>query len=159
MYCCISGAHLCFDLIFLIVYRYLLIYCTTHILCEINIKKIYKNNFRIEIVFIKGLFLSLKSELELTRPRGQGCVLGLKKRYRFRKRVTYFNRQTDRRTYPIIEMRERTSIISNEFCRIFYVMNVSFLHFSRKRYGPTDRRMDGRTDGRTYPLIEMRGRI
>ena len=55
----------------------------------------------------------------------------------------------------------------NEFRRIFCAVNVTFLHFSRKRYGPTDGPTDGRTDGptdrptdrRTYPLIEMRGRI
>ena len=86
-----------------------------------------------------------------------------KKRYRQRKRVTYFDGQTDRRTYPVIEMRERTSNISNEFRHIFCAVNVAFLHFSQKRYGRTDRRTDGRTDRRTdrrtYPLIEMRGRI
>ena len=78
-------------------------------------------------------------------------------------RGTYFDGQTDRRTHPVIEMREGKSNISNEFRLIFCAVNVSFLHFSRKRYGRTDRRTDGRTDGptegRTDPLIEMRGRI
>ena len=75
-----------------------------------------------------------------------------------KKRVTYFEGQTNRRTYPVIEMRECTAIISNEFRHIFCAVNVSFPHFSRKRYGRTDGRTDGptdrRTDGRTHPLIE-----
>ena len=50
-------------------------------------------------------------------------------------------------------MRERTSNISYAFRHIFRVINVSFLHFSQKRYGPTD----GPTDRRTYPLLEMQG--
>ena len=29
----------------------------------------------------------------------------------------------------------------------------------RKRYGPMDQQTDQRMDGRTHPLIEMRGRI
>ena len=35
----------------------------------------------------------------------------------------------------------------------------SFLQFKKKNALPTDRRTDGSTDGRTDPLIEMRGHI
>ncbi len=57
------------------------------------------------------------------------------------------------------------------FAIFFCAVNVSFLHFSRKRYGQTggqidgrtdgrtDRQTDGRTDGRRYPITEMLGRI
>ena len=67
--------------------------------------------------------------------------------------VTYIDRKTNRRTYPVIEMR-KGKLISNEFRNIFCAVNVSFLHFLLKAL-----RMDGGTDRRTYPLIEMRGRI
>ena len=60
-------------------------------------------------------------------------------------------------------MQGRQLNISNQARYIFCAVRVSFLHSSRKRYGPTDRRTDGPTDGRTdrrtCPLIEMRGRI
>ena len=79
-----------------------------------------------------------------TRPRGQRCVLGLKRDID-QERVIYFDGQTDRRIYPVIEMREHKSNISNEFRHIICAVNVSFLHFSQERYGPTD----GPTDGRT----------
>ena len=98
----------------------------------------------------------------MPEPRGQRRVLGLKRDID-KERVTYFNGQTDLRTYPVIEMQGRQLNISNESRYIFCAVRVSFLHFSRKRYGRTDRRTDGRTDGptdrRTCPLIEMRGRI
>ena len=45
-------------------------------------------------------------------------------------------------------------VISNEFRHIICAVHVSFLLVSRKRYEPTDRR----TDRRTHPLIEIRGR-
>ena len=43
-------------------------------------------------------------EMAKTIPRGQRCVLGLKRDID-KERVTYSNGQTDRRTYPVIEMR------------------------------------------------------
>ena len=53
-----------------------------------------------------------------TRPRGQRCVLGLKRDID-KERVTYFDGQTDRRTNPVIEMRERQSNISKSFTIFF----------------------------------------
>ena len=70
-----------------------------------------------------------KEKNKETRPRGQRCVLGLKKDID-KERDPYFDGQTDRRIYPVIEMRECTAIISNEFRHIVCAVNVSFLHFS-----------------------------
>ena len=46
-------------------------------------------------------------------------------------------------------MREQKSNISNEFRYIFCAVNVTFLHFSRERYGRNDGRTDQPTDGPT----------
>ena len=56
--------------------------------------------------------------VEQRRPRGQRCILGLKRDI-VRERATHFDGQTDQRTYPVTEMRERKSNISNEFHHIF----------------------------------------
>ena len=45
-------------------------------------------------------------------------MLGLKRDVD-KERVTYFDGQTDQQIYPVIEMRECTAIISNEFRHIF----------------------------------------
>ena len=78
--------------------------------------------------------------------------LGLK---RDKEIVTYFDGQTDRRTYPVIEMREGKLNISNEFRLIFCAVNVSFLHLSRKHYGRMDRLTDilSYRDARTHLKI------
>ena len=76
--------------------------------------------------------------------------------------MTYFDAQTDQRTCPVIEMRERKSKVSNVFRYIFFRRKCFISPLFTKALW-TDQRTDGRTDGltdrRTHPLIEMRGRI
>ncbi len=48
-------------------------------------------------------------------------------------------------------MRELKSNISNEFRHMFCAVIVSFLHFSRKRYGPINGPTYRQTDGPTNP--------
>ena len=67
------------------------------------------------------------------------------------------NRRTDQLTYLPVELQFYISMMFLGLPDDIHEEKPSFLQFKKKRitHGPTDRPTDGRTD----PLIEMRGRI
>ena len=75
----------------------------------------------------------------------------------YKERVTDFDGQTDQQTYPVIEMRGRKLNVSNEFRHVFCAVNISFLQFSRKHYGPTDK--PSYRDARTHLKMNAAGNV
>ena len=71
----------------------------------------------------------------------------------------FTDRRTDQQSYLPVEMQFFIFMLFLDLPDDIREEKPLFLQFKKTHYQPTNRPTDGRMDGRTDPLIEMRGRI